>query len=297
MTVLPLLWTMLSPAQAKDVDVVATVPSLAAVAREVLGDHGKVQSLSLHTQDPHFVDARPNLALALARSDLLVLTGLELELGWLPPLLTGSRNAKIQPGAPGYFDASQFVSVLQVPTVQVDRSMGDVHPGGNPHFHPDPRAMRGIATALAERLATIDPEDAETFRANAAAFVAKLDQKLPEWQAKAAPLKGAKVIDFHRSWPYVEDWLGFQIVADIEPKPGIPPTPKHVLHVVQLAAENDVHLVIQESWFPDNVAKTVADQAGAKLVVLDAQADFEGGGTYVQHVDALVDALVSGSSR
>lgn len=294
MTLLPLVLAL--SASAAEVKVVATVPTLAAVAREVVGDHGEVVSLAVHTQDPHFVDARPNLALALARADMVVLTGLDLEVGWLPPLLTGSRNAKIQPGALGHFDASQYVKVLQVPTVQVDRSMGDIHPGGNPHYHPDPRAMRALAPALAEKLAILDPEDAAGFRANAAAFVAALDAKIPEWEAKAAPLRGAAVIDFHRSWPYVEDWLGFRIVADIEPKPGIPPTPKHVLHVVQLATQNDVGMVIQESWFPANVSKTVAEQAGARLVVLDAQADFAGGQTYVQHVDALVDALVKGAT-
>lgn len=281
-------------AQARDVRVVATVPTLAALAQEIVGEHGRVTSLALHTQDPHFVDARPNLALELARADLLVLTGLELEVGWLPTLLTGSRNGNVQPGAVGYFDASRHVRVLAVPTVAIDRSMGDIHPGGNPHYHVDPRAARSIVPALAERLGVVDPERAGAYQANAEAFTTALDARIVQWQQQAAGLQGQPIIDFHRSWPYLEDWLGFEIVTDIEPKPGIPPTPKHILHVIQIAQERDVELIVQESWFPSNVARTVADKAGAQLLVLDAQVDFQGGQTYTQHIDALVSALTAG---
>lgn len=287
-------WVVAGPAHARDMRIVTTVPSVAALADAVAGEHGKVTCLSVHTQDPHFVDARPHLVLELSKADLLVLTGLELEMGWLPTLLTGSRNGGIQPGSPGYLDGSQYVTVLQVPTGTIDRSMGDIHPGGNPHYHPDPRAARQLVPAIADRLATLDPEHADTYQANATAFLSELDTAMARWATEAAPLKGVPVIDFHRSWPYLEDWLGFEIVADIEPKPGIPPTPKHVLHVVQLAAQRDVKLVIQESWFPTNVAQTVAAKAGAKLVVLDAQADWQGGQSYVEHVDGLVTALVAG---
>jgi zinc/manganese transport system substrate-binding protein len=286
-----LMFAWMAPVASAEVNVVATVPTLATVAREIVGEHGKVTSLSVHTQDPHFVDARPNLALALARADLLLLTGIDLEIGWLPTLLVGSRNSKIQAGSTGYLDCSRHVRLLQVPTTAVDRSMGDIHPGGNPHYHVDPRAMRSLAPVLAERLGQLDPEHASVYTANAQHFVATLDQQIPQWEARAASLKGAKVIDFHRSWPYAADWLGFQIVEDIEPKPGIPPTPKHILHVLEVARAQQVKVILQESWFPSTVSQTVADQAGAKLVVLDAQADFQGGQTYVQHVDELVGAL------
>jgi zinc/manganese transport system substrate-binding protein len=289
-----LLVVMASVADA-GVNVVATVPTLASVAKEIVGENGKVTSLSVHTQDPHFVDARPNLALDLARADLLLLTGLELELGWLPTLLVGSRNSKIQPGSTGYLDCSQHVRLLQIPTAPVDRSMGDIHPGGNPHYHIDPRAMRSLAPAVAERLAKLDPTNASTYTANAQRFVATLDQKIPQWEAQAASLKGDKVIDFHRSWPYAADWLGFQIVEDIEPKPGIPPTPKHILHVLEVAQTQQVGLILQESWFPSTVSQTVADKSGAKLVVLDAQADFQGGQSYVQHIDELIATLAGGA--
>jgi zinc/manganese transport system substrate-binding protein len=296
---LPLLLAALlallgAPARAA-LRVVTTVPTLAAISREVVGQAGTVTSLALPRQDPHFVDARPNLALELARADALVLTGLELEVGWLPDLITGSRNAKVQPGAPGYIDASQHVTLLQVPQVQITRAMGDIHPGGNPHYHPDPRAARAIALALAERFAAISPADAAALRANAQAFVGRLDAAMVRWAAAAAPLKGRPVVDFHRSWPYLEDWLGFQIVADIEPKPGVPPTPKHALHVIQLARERGVKLIIQESWYPKTqVVQAIADQVGARVVVLDAQADFQAGQGYIEHVDALVQALLAG---
>ncbi|HHO53853.1 MAG TPA: zinc ABC transporter substrate-binding protein [Deltaproteobacteria bacterium] len=291
---LSLLSLLEGVALAKEVHVVATVPTLAALASEVVGDHGEVISLALHTQDPHFVDARPNLALALSRADLLVLTGLGLEVGWLPTLLTGSRNGRIQPGSVGYLDASRHVQVLQIPTSAVDRSMGDIHPGGNPHYHLDPRAARPVVVALAERLGTLDPEHAGDYQLNAKLFLVELDAAIARWQEQAQPLRGIPVIDLHRSWPYVADWLGFEIVADIEPKPGVPPTPRHVLAVIGLARERGVGLVIQESWLPSNVSRTVAEKSGARLLILDAQADFRGGQTYVQHVDALVSALVAG---
>lgn len=290
MTYLFLLFPL--AAFASDVTVVATVPTLAAVAREIVGDHGKVTSLSTHTQDPHFVDPRPSLVLEVARADLLLLTGLDLEIGWLPVLLTGSRNAKIQPGSIGYLDCSQSVRVLGVPTAAVDRSMGDIHAGGNPHYHADPRAMRSLAPAIAARLSAIDPEHAAIYSANAATFVAALDEKMPVWEAKAAVLRRVEVIDFHRSWPYVEDWLGFHILADIEPKPGIPPTPRHILDVIQLASQNNVRIVLQESWFPSNTAQVVASKIGATLVVLDAMADDRGGQSYIAHIDGLVQSLV-----
>ncbi|MEQ1572564.1 MAG: zinc ABC transporter substrate-binding protein, partial [Myxococcota bacterium] len=222
---------LVSPAHA-GLRVVATTPDLAAIAREVVGANATVVSLSLPTQDPHFVDPRPNLALELSKADALLLVGLELEVGWLPNLLTGARNVKIQPGAPGYIDCSAYPALLEVPTAAISRSMGDIHPGGNPHYTWDPRAARAIAVGLGARFGQLDAANAASYKANADAFTQRLDASLGKWAAEATALKGAPVIPFHRSLPYLSNWLGLSIAVEIEPKPGIPPTPAHVASVI-----------------------------------------------------------------
>jgi len=279
------------PADASGLKVTATTSDLAAIAAAVGGDHAEVTALSLHTQDPHWVDARPNLALTLSRADLLVLAGLDLEVGWLPNLLTGARNADIQPGATGYFDASAFVHLLQVPSGQLDRSQGDVHPGGNPHYTYDPRSALLIAPALADRMSQLDPDNADAYAANAAAFTGELTDAIERWRGQLAHLQGAPVIQFHRSWTYLEDWVGFELVGEIEPKPGVPPTPAHVARTVGLARSKGVKLVLKEFYFPDTTAALVAEKAGASLLTLPGGADFNGGQTYIERMDATVGLL------
>src|SRR5215831_3303120 len=188
--------------------VVATVGDLGAIAREVLGDTGDVVVLARPTQDPHFVDARPNLILDLNRADLLISMGLDYEVGWLPVLVRGSRNPRIQPGAPGTLVASTVVPLLEVPRQRVDRSMGDIHPGGNPHFTLDPRNAARIARALAATLAAIAPENRALFEHNAAAFTAQLGAREKVWEASIAPYRGTPVVTYHKSFAYFTSWLG-----------------------------------------------------------------------------------------
>jgi zinc/manganese transport system substrate-binding protein len=271
--------------------VVATTPDLAAIAKAVAGPDETVVSLSLPTQDPHFVDARPNLALELSRADALLLVGLDLEVGWLPTLLTGARNSKILPGAPGYIDCSTFPTLLQVPTVAIDRSMGDIHPGGNPHYTHDPRAAALIAKGLAGRFASLEPAKAATFQANADAFAAEIAASTARWTTDAAAVRGTNIVSFHRSYPYLADWLGFTIPVEVEPKPGIPPTPAHVANVMRVASEKGVKLIIQESYYPTTTTQLVASRSGARLVVLPGGTDFDHGQTYVQFVDLLIKKL------
>ncbi len=293
-TLLLLLWLL--PAEAlAGVRVVATVPDLAAVARQVGGEHVDVTSMALPTQDPHFVDAKPNLALALSRADLLLVVGLGLESGWLPTLVTGSRNPKVQPGAPGYVDCSGFVQLLDAPTGAVDRSMGDLHGGGNPHYTYDPRRMIAVAHGVAKRLGAVDPGHADTYAANARAFEAEVQAALTRWADQLAGLRGARVVQYHRSWVYVGDWLGLDLVCEVEPKPGIPPAPAQVARVVRLAQEQDVRVVLIESYYPQNTARLVADKSGAALVSLQAGTAFAAGQSYVQHVDSWVRQLVAAS--
>ena len=211
------LWPLSAAASLR---VVATAPDLAALAAEIGGPDTRVDALSLPTQDPHFVDARPNQALALSRADLLLAVGLELEVGWLPVLQQGARNPDILFGAPGYLDCSQFVQRLEVPIAAVDRSQGDIHPGGNPHYLHDPRAARAVVFGIAEKMAALDPASAALYRARAQDLATRLGALVEQWEQRLQALRGAPVIVYHRSWSYLVNWLGLTVVAEIEPRPG-----------------------------------------------------------------------------
>lgn len=286
-----LVLTTFSTTAAAKVRVVASVPTLAAIAREVGGDEVKVESLSLHTQDPHWVDARPNLALALSRADVLLVVGLDLEVGWLPVLQEGSRNPKIQTGAKGYVDVSRFVNLLEVPQGRVDRSEGDVHPGGNPHYLHDPRAAESVAYGIARSLGEADPAHANYYMARAQAFAVHLGEHLAEWEGRLKPLHGRKVVAYHKSWPYLADWLHFDIIEHVEPKPGIPPNPGHVAKVLSAMRDQDVGFVVQMAYYTDATVDQLAERSGAKVVKLPGGADFAGGQDYFDHIEDIVKRL------
>lgn len=295
MTRLCLLLTLLSfalPAAASaDLKIVATTADLASIARDIGGDHAQVEALALPTQDPHWVDARPHLALKLARADLLLVVGLELEVGWLPTLITGSRNGDIQVGGRGYLDCSQFVELLEVPTQRLDRSMGDVHPGGNPHYMSDPRRAVQVARGIAARMASLDPDNADDYRSRSDAFVRRLEQTRQRLERELSGLRGQKIIGYHRSFPYLADWLGLNVVIYLEPRPGIPPNPRHVARVLGLARQESVRLIIQETYFPTSVSRTVAERASARLVQLPGGPDFNGGQSYLDYVSRVARLL------
>jgi len=279
-----------------DLRVVASTADLAAVAKAVGGDRVEVVALALPTQDPHFVDARPHLALDLARADLLIAVGLELELGWLPTLQIGARNPKIQRGAPGYLDCSTLIDKLDVPAAKVDRSMGDIHPGGNPHYMFDPRRVATVATGIAQRMGQLDPAHTADYQRGATAFKQQLDQALPRWQKAASALRGARVIAYHKSLTYLADWLGLQIVEHIEPKPGIPPNPRHIALVLGVARTQGVKLIVQEAWHPRGTAEMLADRADVRLAIIPGGPDFNRGQTYFAFIDAAVARLVAQDS-
>lgn len=280
-----------STASAK-VEVVATVPDLAALAREVGGDKVSITSLSLPTQDPHFVDAKPSLLLKLNKADVLLAVGLGLEAGWLPALQNGARNPRILTGGSGFLDCSRHVKLLEVPAAPVDRSMGDIHTGGNPHYLFDPRQAASCARAIAEKLAAADRANAATYDANLRRFLERLDRARAGWEKRMAPFKGHPVITFHRSWNYLLGWLGLRSVAELEPKPGIPPTPSHVAAVLATGRAHKVRCVIQESFYPDKTGRLVAKKLDGQLVSLPAGADVASGETYIDHMGHVVDALV-----
>jgi zinc/manganese transport system substrate-binding protein len=251
--------------QAKE-RVVATLSDLGAIARAVGGNDVEVNVLAAPTEDPHFVEAKPDKVLVLARADLLLLNGMELEVGWLPVLVTNSRNGNIQLGAQGYLDCSTLVTPKEVPLQKLDRSMGDIHPGGNPHYTKDPRNAIEVANGIAARLSEIDPSHAKDYAANAKAFGDKLTAELAQWSKQLAPFKGTPVITYHKSWIYFTDWAGLDEVGFIEPKPGLPPSTGHVASVFQIIQQHHVPMLLQESWYSPATAELLASHTSAKLV-------------------------------
>lgn len=289
-------------AEAK-VKVVATIPSLAAIAKEVGGDDVEVTSLSFATQDPHFVDARPHLVLALNRADLLVLNGLELETGWLPVLLTGARNAGIQPGTKGYLDTSTLVPLKEIPRQKIDRSMGDIHPGGNPHYLTDPRNGARVARGIADRLAATDVANAADYRRRATAL-SRAAEALASRETKRyadLPVVERHVVTYHRSLLYFLDWLGLMEIGTIEPKPGISPDPGHIAWLLGHMRKVHADVILQESYYSSRIGKLLAEKAKATLAVLPGGANFEKGETYLGYIarmsETAYQAVASGADK
>ncbi len=275
--------------------VVTTTEGLAALAREVGGDRVSVESLSKGAADPHFVDPNPMLAVKLRNADLLVDVGLELEVGWLPPLVNQSRNAAIQPTGAHRLTAAGAVQVLDLPTGPVDRSMGDLHPQGNPHFLNDPRRGLQIAAAIAAKLAELDPGGAASYQAHLAAFRKSTEEHLAAWDRQLAPFRGRKVFIQHRTLTYFLDWSGLVEAGEIEPRPGVPPPPSHLAELVLTARREDVKEVVVESYYETKSAELVAGHSGAKVVVVpgDVGAD-RGADTYAHYVGEVVARIAEG---
>ena len=256
-------------AAGKPVAVVTTTEDLAAIVREVGGGRVIVQSLCRGYQDPHFVDAKPSFMVQLKKADLFVQIGRDLEVGWAPGLLNGARNARILPGAPGFVDASAQVTILEIPT-SVSRTEGDVHPFGNPHYWLDPANGAGMARAIRDGLKRVSPADGAAFDQGCADFERRLAAALPRWkaQAQAAGLRGAKVVTYHRSWPYFARAFGCSVVNYVEARPGIPPSPNHVQGLVAQMKRDGVRLLIMEDFFDARLPQKIARDTGAALVVL-----------------------------
>jgi zinc/manganese transport system substrate-binding protein len=255
------------PAQAA-VNVVASTEDLASLTREVGGDRVKVDGIARGYQDPHFVEAKPSFILKLHAAQLLVVVGRELEIGWLPPLITQSRNAKIQPGSDGYLDASLTAKILEIPSGQITRAMGDVHPLGNPHYWLDPENGRRIAAAIRDKLSRLAPGDAAYFASRYADFDKRLAEAEKRWQAEMAPYKGVKVVTYHRSWPNFTERFGLDVVGYVEPKPGIPPSPSHTIDLIQAMKRLGVKILLVEPYFDLKTPNSIGRETGAKVLVL-----------------------------
>jgi zinc/manganese transport system substrate-binding protein len=274
--------------------VVSSIPTLGSLAKEVGGNRVDVESLGKGYQDPHFIEPKPNLMLVLNRADLLLHVGLDLEIGWLPPLVLGSRNPKIQAGESGNLDCSRAIPVLDIPTVKIDRSMGDIHPQGNPHYWLPPDNAKIIAREIARRLEQLDPDGRADYERNLAAFDAKVDAKDKEWAPLKEKLRGVKLATYHQSWTYVSHWLGMQEIGYLEPKPGIPPDPQHLARLIAVMKQEKAKLLLMEDFYNRSVATLVAQKAGARL--LTAASDV-GATPRIKDWFSLVDALLRELSR
>jgi zinc/manganese transport system substrate-binding protein len=252
--------------QAKKLNVITATTDMAALTQEVGGDHVTVESISKGYQDPHFVEAKPSFLLKLRQADLLVTVGLQLEIGWLPPLITQSGNPRIQVGANGYLDASQFAEILDIPSGPVTRAMGDVHPLGNPHYWLDPENGRRVAKGIAGKLGELDPSSASYFQEKFQDFDKRLTAAEQKWDADMKPYRGRKVVTYHNSLPNFAKHFGLNVIGYVEPRPGIPPTPSHTIELIGLMKRENCKIVMVEPYFDLKTPNSIAAQTGAQVV-------------------------------
>jgi zinc/manganese transport system substrate-binding protein len=298
--VLALAAVLLTPvAQARaTLNVITATEDLASIVKEVGGDKVTVESLAKGYQDPHFVEAKPSFVIKLHNADLLVVVGRELEIGWLPPLITQSRNAKIQPGGPNYLDASLNVRILDIPTGQVTRAMGDVHPQGNPHYWLEPGNGRKIAKTVQDKLSSMSAGDASYFAQRYADFDKRLADGEKRWQVAMAPYKGLKVVTYHRSWPNFAEYFGLDVVGYVEPKPGIPPSPSHQMAVTEEMKRQGVKIILVEPYFDLQTPNKMARDTDAKVLVMPPSVGgVKDASNYIQLFDYDVNLLASAAKE
>ncbi len=292
-----LLAAGLCPAASK-INIVTSTEDLAAIGREIGGDRISIDSIAKGYQDPHFVEPKPSFLLKLQKADLLAIVGLQLEIGWLPPLITQSGNSKIQVGAKGYFDVSSVCEILEVPTGTITRAEGDVHPLGNPHYWLDPENGRKIARAFKSKLSEMQPADAAYFDQRLKDFEQRLTDAEKRWDAAMAPYRGRKVITYHRSFPNFAKRFGLDVADYVEPKPGIPPTPSHTLEVINKMKQQNIRLVLVEPYFdmktPNSIAQAVG---GTALVLLPSVGGEKQVQTYFQLFDYDINLLTTAFSK
>ena len=255
-----------SLAEAKKLTVVTATTDLAALAQEVGGEKISVESIAKGYQDPHFVEAKPSFLLKLRQADLLIVVGLQLEIGWLPPLINQSGNARIQVGAPGYLDASQFAEILDIPTGTVTRAMGDVHPLGNPHYWLDPANGRRIAKGIAGKLGELDPSNTAYYQERFQDFDKRLAAAEQKWDAEMKPYHAHKVVTYHNSFPNFAKHFGLNVIGYVEPRPGIPPTPSHTIELIGLMKRENCKVILVEPYFDLKTPQAIARDTGGVVV-------------------------------
>jgi zinc/manganese transport system substrate-binding protein len=269
--------------------IVTTTTDLGYFARTIGGDRVHVDSICQGAQDPHFVQARPSYMVTLSRADLVVAVGLELEVGWLPSLVQGARNPAINPGRPGYLEAATAIHPIDIPAGAVDRSRGDIHPFGNPHFWLDPLNAKLAAHAIAERMAQLDASNAKFFRDNEASFEARIDKKLLAWSAQMGPFKNTKVASYHATFNYFQRRFGLDGIGYLEDRPGIPPSPAHLVDLIRSMREQHVPIIFHEAFYDRSTSQMVASRSGAQLLVLPTSV---GGANGTDSYERLIDYIV-----
>lgn len=253
--------------QAAALDIFACEPEWGALAQELGGDRVSIYVATNALQDPHQVQAKPSLLARARRTQLVACTGAELEIGWLPIVLRQSGNNAIQPGKPGYFEAANYVQKLEVPT-RLDRAEGDVHAAGNPHIQTDPRNIGRVATALAQRLAEIDPAGATYYQSRYRDFAPRWEAAIKRWENQAAPLKSVTVVVQHKGFPYLENWLGLREVAALEPKPGVEPTSAHLTEVLEQLQREPAKMILRAAYSDGRASEWLAERAKIPVVTL-----------------------------
>lgn len=277
------------------VQIVTTIPDLSAIAQEIGQDKVNTFAIAKGYQDPHFVDAKPSFVLKLKQAELFVQVGLDLEVGWVPPLLQTARNRDASFGGKGYLDASGNIDLLEVPSGDAAelRAGGDIHIYGNPHYWLDPRNGKIVAKNICDALTRLKPGDAAIFDQRLQVFEQRVDSAYAAWQEKLAPYRGSKMIAYHNSWPYFEKAFGLEVAGFIEPKPGIPPTPSHLVSVIKLMRKENIKVIIISPYFDDKPAQSVANRTGAIVVPIapsvGARKDIK---TYFDLFDYNVNRLV-----
>ena len=261
-----ILWLLAQPASAA-LKVLACEPEWASLVQELAGDKASVSSATTALQDAHHIEARPSLIARARNADLVVCTGSELEIGWLPLLLRQSGNERIQPGKPGYLEASQLVPRLEIPKA-LDRALGDIHPEGNPHIQLDPRNIAKVAQVLGDRLVQLDPANAETYHGRTAAFLARWNTAIKRWEAEAAPLKGLTTVVYHQNMSYLNAWLGMREVGSLEPKPGVPPTAAHLAELVGRMQAAPAKVIVYVAYNNPQAAQFLSERTRIPAVML-----------------------------
>jgi zinc/manganese transport system substrate-binding protein len=284
-----LLMIVFSNVQA-DINVFACEPEWAALAQELGGDKLSIYSATTYMQDPHHIQARPSLIAKARRADLLVCSGAELEVGWLPLLLRKSGNAEIQKNQPGNFSAADFVEKYDVPE-SLDRSMGDVHAEGNPHVHTSPENILLVAAALQKRLSEIDPDNADYYQQRYQAFEKQWKQSIAQWQQKIDFLRGASIVTHHRYWTYLNRWIGLRVLATLEPIPGVSPSSSHLAKLKKQLENQKIRMIIHVTYVSDRPSQWLAEQTGAPVIALPATVDYQGGQTLSQWFDEVIGKL------
>lgn len=274
-----------------DINAFACEPHWASLLAEVGGGHVNVTTASGAFNDPHFIQARPSLISAVRKADLVVCNGADLEVGWLPVLMQQGARASVQPGQPGFLDASQSVQMLQVPA-SVDRAQGDIHPYGNPHFQTDPRNIGLVAAELAKRLAQLDPSNAADYQKRYADFKARWDAAVAKWQQQAAPLKGMKLIAYHDGWVYMQNWLGIEAVGFLEPKPGIPPSPGHLSELLGKIKSEGVKGIIYTPYEDEQAPEWLSERGGIPVAQIPDTVGADDDKDLFQFYGLMVDRLL-----